>query len=126
VSIKFDLTDAKLSELVSNAILEQMDGEMRTLVIKQAIEHLTKPEESRGYYGTKESPIQKAFNHAVETYSYQIVNQWVANSPEVRVAIERVMAESAEALIAADNDFRKIITDRLVQAVIELRAKDRD
>ena len=102
------LDQEMLSAVVSGAIVNAIDENKRDSLIQGAIKALLTPPESRGYYGTRETPIEQAFNEAVRSIARQVAEQMLSKDESVLTrlrellsqAVEKVMNDNREATIA--------------------------
>lgn len=90
IEIKFD--QAALQGMVEKWVMEQMTEETRNQVLAQAVKYLmTTPNTN---YGPRESPLQQAFNRAIETVMYQVARDLIENNEEVKDKLTAMMGES--------------------------------
>lgn len=77
--------------IASAAIFDSLSQESRDSVIKQALQHLLTPEENRGRFGPGETPLQQAFNQAVQAAAYRIVREKIENDQQVQEGILKLL-----------------------------------
>lgn len=108
MDIKLDMPN--LNEVVSAAILSNLDTVKREALIKSAIEHLLSPTANRGY-GAK-SPLEDAFHYACRDVAMKIAAEMLTDNSafidQVRTlvteAITRIMETNREATITKVGD----------------------
>lgn len=88
MEIKLD-ADA-VTAIASAAIFESLDKDARDLVIKQAIMYLLAPD-VKHFSGTGATPLQRAFNQAVETAAFNVVREVVADDVNVKAHIMELL-----------------------------------
>lgn len=103
MEIKMDADS--LAAIASAAIFDSMAQDQRDSVIKQAIQHLLTPEENRGRYGPGTTPLQKAFDQSIETAAYRVVQEKIANDPQVTKYIEELLSPMVISAISAEAEF---------------------
>lgn len=82
----------QVAQIAAAAIVQAMDQNSRERVIQQAVAYLLKPTE--GSYGRAGlSPIQQAFNSAVQQAAQKIIADQINNDPEVQAKIKGLMAD---------------------------------
>jgi len=82
-----------LKDVVSAAILKSLDDTKKDAMIESAIKHLLTPQ-GGGTYHKAESPLQTAFNTAVNLVAMQIAKETLENKPSVRANIEALLSEA--------------------------------
>jgi hypothetical protein len=116
--IEFTLTDEQMRQTLGAALLANMTGEEKDRVIAQAIEYLTTPEKS-GFGSARKSPMQIAFNNAMEQATFVWAREFIQNDPAILGAVNKVLAESTKALIEEREDFLRVVTNGLGRAIAE-------
>lgn len=114
------LSEEQLLSVISGAIIAQLTDEMRADIIKQAIIHLTTPVKDGYGRNTKETPLQRAFDRAVENVSHQVAHEFVANHPDFKAAIEAAMNGTAAAAMANIDAVREKLVSAAVSAIYEV------
>ena len=89
-----NLPDEQMREIVSAAILQTVTAENRDALITQAIASLFAPNSSG--YGSKQSPLQDAFNSAVFAKARQIVIEVLDLDETLNNKIKAIIVEAAE------------------------------
>jgi hypothetical protein len=112
MDLKID--EAAVRDVVAHAIMEQIGAEGREKLIEAALQALLEPPKDRyGSYGY--TPLQAAFNNAVQSVAAQVVREQVADDP---VFIARVKEKVGEALIKMDDEnYTNYVADALAQAL---------
>ncbi len=120
--MQIDLSDEQLQAIVSGAVLQAMGTEARDTIMKAAIAHLLAPEEQKGgYYRDKpKSPLQRAFESAVELYATRSAREWLEGNPEAQAQIQEVYVAAYQKMIA---DYKpsliEKIADRMASALVD-------
>jgi hypothetical protein len=91
------LNDEEMRKLASEAIFLAIDQESRDALVKQAIEYLLAP--SKESYNRGRSPLQLAFQGAIEQVARKIVTEKLENDPEVGKQIEGLVADAWKRLL---------------------------
>lgn len=89
-----DLTDEQFKSIVSGAILQSLDADKRDALIKGAIQHLLTPSPDRGGYGQRTTPLQDAFNRAVENVSSGIAKDMIEKDADLQTKIRALLNEA--------------------------------
>lgn len=97
---------SELQGLVGKAILDSLSADTKETILAAAIDYLIAPREFKGDYGrteTKPSPLQLAFNRAVESLAHDVARE-LAQEIRPRLALEmrHLLAELPESL---ENDW---------------------
>lgn len=90
--MEIKLDDSAMRDIVSSAVLRQLDDKAREALIKGAIEHLLTKPASNGY-GRAVSPLTEAFQNAVVGVAKQVVNDIVASDPNVERMVRKCVVE---------------------------------
>lgn len=88
--MEIKLDPEAVASIASAAILQSLSAEQRDEVIKQAVSALLRPDEGRGF-GSGKTPLQKAFDSAIANAAYRVVQEHIANVPEVEEAILKLL-----------------------------------
>lgn len=89
MEIKLD-ADA-MAALASKAIFEEMGQEQRDKVMLQAVQALLIPESNRHSYHAGKTPMQVAFDNAIQQAAHKAVQERIANSPEISAKIDELL-----------------------------------
>lgn len=89
-----------MQTIVSKAILEGIDADQKQAILEQAVNALIKPRTTGGYNSKPTTPLQDAFDLAVERTVNQIATEMVSgNEPllaKVRELVTDAMAEAVK------------------------------
>lgn len=119
-----NLDDSKVKDAVQQAILAQLGESARERIIGMAITHLVSAPKRDGYSSyNPPAPLEAAFQAAVTRVANEMVQDWVAKSPEVREAIDKKLQETAAKFISEDKDLARIVAETLAREVT-VRKKD--
>lgn len=88
-SIKLDAES--FAGIASAAIFDSLTEEARGDIIKQALEHLLTPESNRGFGVKPTTPIQQAFNQAIQSVAFKVVRDKIENDPTITAEIEKLI-----------------------------------
>lgn len=89
--------------IASAAIFDQMSEEARADVLKQAVTSLLTPvEESNAFGRKKKTPLQKAFEDAINQAAYKAVHDKVANDVQVRTGINALLGPLINGALQAE------------------------
>lgn len=102
MDIKLD--DTLLKSVVSEAIMQSLDLHKREALVKGAIESLLTPQDTRGYYGTKVSPIQEAFQSACRHVAENICREMMANNDDVKQKITAMITDAMVVVFETNRD----------------------
>ncbi len=123
--ITLSLNEGQMRDALNQAILAQLDGPMREKVLAEAIAHLTAASSgSGGYMSDRRSPLQKAFDAALDQAAYAIAHEYVASNEGFRAAIRAEIERAAFVALRDSERLRKVITDAVVRSMMELREPD--
>ena len=89
-----------MQALVAKAVFDGLTPDKREALIQGAIKSLleTPKGNERNYYGTKVSPLQEAFNRAIETVAMQHALKFLTEDPDFQVRIKKLFADVANHL----------------------------
>ena len=105
-------TDA-MQALVAKAIFDGMTEEKRSELITSAIKSLldTPKGTDRNYYGERKSPIQTAFDRAVEQVAMKHAQDFLTNDPDFNGRLKSLFAD------VANNLFSEGARDGLIESL---------
>lgn len=116
MEIKLDAEAA--ASIASAAIFDSLSEEARDSVIKQAIEHLLTPEKDRMRTNHGQTPLQTAFNQALNTAAYKAVAEKVSNDPQVTAKIDELLGPLLLKAIEAEAEhYDNSLSDKLGSAL---------
>lgn len=109
------LDNDQVRTLVQEGIIAQLTGEQREAIISQALAALlTKPRDNYGRESV--SPLQSAFNTAVQRVSERLATELIEENPEVRSRIKEQLIGGVE-LALKDYRVKSAITDTITKAL---------
>ena len=110
--------------LVSKSIVDSLTPETRHKLITDAIQKTLTPPESGSGYGSKprRSPLQQAFDNAVESYASRYAVEALSNDQAFKTKIEALFADIAKKLF---DDQREEIVDGCARMIRQALTKDR-
>ena len=103
--MKLDIPQEQFGSLVGAAVMQAITQENRDTLIQEAIQHLLSPSDN-SYYGRKRSPLQAAFDHAVEQKAREFIGQTLDE-----MLAGKIKSIAEEALLKAFSDDRR---DKLI------------
>jgi hypothetical protein len=112
VEIKLD--NDLLKSVVSEAIVKSLDEEKRNALIQGAIQALLTPQQTSGYYGRKETPVEQAFNEAVRNVAHKVAEEMLAGDERVRARLKELMNA---ALVKVMDDNREATVTKIADAL---------
>ena len=115
--INLKLDEEGLKKLAAEAILAQLTTEEKASILQQAVQFLLTPKEtSYGY--RKTTPLQDAFQVAVQQIAHQVAKEVLDEMPEVREKMKEVAgAAYMRALTELREETTKALADSLVDAM---------
>lgn len=112
MELKVDLSSDQLRDLTSTAILQAITDQQRAALIQAALTYLLTPRE--GAYGRKPlSPIQEAFNLAVEGLARDLVRDELRTNPAITEQIHALIVDAVDRLMAD----RAAVVDRMADSL---------
>lgn len=120
--MNIDLSDEQMQSIVSGAILQAMGTEARDTVMKAAIEYLITPLESRSYGSKTKTPLQVAFEEAVNRYAQRAAYEYMDQNAEARDQIRSVFVAAYEKMIT---DYNQTLIEKIAQHMADALTKDR-
>ena len=113
-----------MQALVAKAVFDGLTGEKREALLQGAIKSLleTPRGNERNYYGTKVSPLQEAFNRAIETAAQQHAIKFLAEDADFQDRLKKLFADVADKLFT---DNRDATVDGIVKVITTALSKDR-
>lgn len=112
-----------MREVIGAAVLKTLDENTRATVISTAITHLLKPEKT--YNGITESPLQQAFNRAIENIAEKMAMEEIENNEEVKSKLRTLLHEAVDTLMANKDESVKKIAAALASAMTKAAALGR-
>jgi len=107
-----------LQAALNKAMLEAIDGEVRTKLVADAVKHLTTaPPRGTGYYDRDtKSPLATMFNAAVESAAREIVRAELAADEKFAQQVRSLLLDAYAKMMADDSDVRKGLVDKLAES----------
>ncbi len=103
--MEIKLDDTLIRSVVSEAILKSLDEQKREALLKGALQHLLTKQES-GYGGQRYSPIERAFNSAVDRCAEKLVGEMLDADDKFKAVIRKFIADAVERLETDNRDER--------------------
>src|SRR5436190_726560 len=91
MNLKID--DTAMKDLLSHAILSQIDTTQRDNLIQGALTYLI-TEQSGGYGQQKITPLIQAFNNAVSQTTQKIAMEYISTNPEIQQKITDLIKDA--------------------------------
>ncbi len=105
--LNLNIDSDALGLMIGGAVMDQITPEQRDLLIKTAITHLLNPEPSYSGNAGTASPLQKAFNRAVEQFATKYATEQLADHQEFQKQVRQMFEEAAQRVFV--NDREKIV-----------------
>lgn len=124
----FTIDSASMSTIVAKAIMEGIAQDQRDILMEQAIAKLIAPSKRNDGYRTTEgpSPLQEAFDNAVEQACHRVVAELVTERPEFNDRIRAAVTEAMGKLIdGTDYDLSSRVGSAVGSAVTEWASSQR-
>lgn len=103
--IKIDFPQEKLQALVEGWVMEQMTAEQKESILAQAVTYLMTPPPQNQYdRSPQRSPIQVAFDQAVNQTIHKIAREMIENSPVVQAKCRQMIGEAVETFFTHEWD----------------------
>lgn len=119
--INLNMDKDKLNEIVTKAIMDSLDAKTKENVIAQAVAFLNKPKEG-GYYDPKWTPLQDAFNRAVEVVARDVSIEMVRNDPQLRAKIKELLDKAISKVMEKSDDE---VANTLARSIISWLSKEK-
>jgi pyruvoyl-dependent arginine decarboxylase (PvlArgDC) len=110
-----NLPDDQMREIVSAAILQTVTAENRDALITSAIASLLAPNSSG--YGGRESPLQVAFNLAIQQTARQIVKEMLDTDEQIKAVVEEIIISAAKKAFSSEK--KDTMIDSMANAIAE-------
>jgi len=95
--------DTAMKALVVEAMFKSLDEGKREALIKGAIAALITPtNKGHGYYGPNKSPLEDAFNDAIQQVARELVFETVRAEGPIRDRLKALCAAALEKLVLTD------------------------
>lgn len=106
----------QFGSLIGAAVLSQITGENRDKILKEAIQDLLSVKATG--YGVASSPMQKAFNNAVESYARQFIEKQLESDTELSQHLQSVVTEAVKKVFV-DAEARDKLVNKIANAITE-------
>lgn len=107
------ISDEQMQSIVSAAVLQAMGTEARDTVMKAAIEYLLTPKSDDRYsYSKPKSPLQRAFENAIEVYAMGAAREWLEEREDARQQIRDLYVAAYQKMVT---DYQPDLIDRIAQ-----------
>lgn len=118
------VNDDAMKSLVAKAIVDSLTPEMREKLIADAVtQTLTKPHDNGGYYSNKRSPLQQAFDMAVEQEARKYATEVIANDTAFKEQLRKLFEDVARKLF--ESNTRDGLVDNIASTITSALTKDR-
>lgn len=101
-NITLQLDNEALREATVQAMLGVLTPEVKAKILESAVQEILKP--STNSWDKGKSPIEVAFQRAIETIAKEEAIRMVSENEEVRDKIKKLMLETAVKVIETDTD----------------------
>ena len=118
-TLTVSLDPVALREATSQAIMGILTPEMREKLIRASIANLLDP--SQNSWNRGKTPLQSAFNAAVEAVAQRIAAEYVAGNAEVVAKIRELMTAAMSKLVSVDADK---LTEKMGEAIVKAISRD--
>lgn len=96
--MEIKLDNDQLKTVVSEAILQSLDATKKDELIKSALAYLLTPQNTTTYGRKGESPIQCAFNNALEFLARDTAKEMLASDESIQTTIRGLISDAVKAL----------------------------
>lgn len=117
--MELKLDAGAMAAIAGRAILEEMSSETRNTLVQEAIQHLLEPTNSqRNSWEKHPSPLQQAFNNAIETQARIKINELLESDPEFNDLIQELLGPILSETLRSEGAFgRQGLSDTIGKAV---------
>jgi len=126
---KLNIDEKQIKDLVAEGLLAQLTEELRADILKQAVAYLLTPPTGDRYnvYGSRETPLQAAFNQAANAAVRDIVTEMTLEDGEFQQKIRNAVGETVLAATRDEWDLQEAVAQGVGQALMQAwRSKQRD
>ena len=113
-TLTVNLDPVAIREATSQAIMGLLTPELREKLIRDSIANLLNP--SQNSWDRGKTPLQSAFNSAVEVVAQKIAAEYVAGNAEVVAKIRELMTAAMSKLVSVDAEK---LTEKMGNAIAE-------
>jgi len=116
--INLKLDEEGLKTLAAEAILAQLTTEEKASILQQSIQYLLTPKDS-GYGYRKTTPLQDAFQVAVQKMAHEIAREVLDDMPEIRAKMKELVGEAyIKALVELREETVNSLSSSIVDAMV--------
>lgn len=108
-----------MQAIVSKAILEGIDADQRQAILEQAVNALIKPRTTGGYNAKATTPLQDAFDLAVEQTVGQIAREMVSENQALLTKVRELVTDAmAEAVKEPYTKLREAVNRAVAESIV--------
>lgn len=124
---QIEIDGDSMQALVAKAVFDGLTGDKREALITGAIKSLleTPKGNDRNYYGEKTSPLQTAFNRAIEQVAQEHATKFLAEDPDFQQRLKGLFADVANALFSDEGNNRIELIAGIKELIHRALTKDR-
>lgn len=116
-NLKLNLSADQVRDLVAEAIMARLDDTTRDGLIEQAIRHILAPVDTSYGSRVKRSPLEEAFQSAVQSLTYRLAHEYIAENPDVQERLRAVIIGGMEKMLTDDRQIRRQVGDWLGESI---------
>lgn len=114
--MEFKIDKEAIKEVVSEAILRDIDKDTRDQIIKDAIKFLVTPPPKKSWSDQAElSPLQEAWQHAIRGVVGDFVHEEI-KKPEVKAVVDAHLSEALKLMLSESFDFSRVVADAFTES----------
>lgn len=122
--MQVNLDQVMLQNIIAEAVFVSISEDQRKTLITAAIASLLKQDENgSSYYGSKTSPLERAFREAVQRVAEKCAQQMMTENAEVQAKIQGLLNE---ALVVVMDTNREQNVKRIAEAIAKGLSYDKD
>jgi hypothetical protein len=112
-----NLDSELLGQMIGSAVMQSITTEQRDTLIKAAVLHLLTPEKSSNSYSSTPtaSPMQKAFNQAVELFATKFVRESLEHDDQFAATLKALLEEAVTKATTGPN--REAVVEKMASAI---------
>lgn len=116
--------DSAMKSLVAKAIVDSLSPEAREKLIGDAVtQTLTQPQNQNNSYGSKRSPLQQAFDYAVEGEARKYAAEIIAADGPFKEQLRKLFEDVSRKVFEAEG--RDKMVDDIASTIVRALTKDR-
>lgn len=118
------MTDIKIESdamnaIVSKAILEGIDADQKQAILEQAVNALIKPRQTSTYSRETTTPLQDAFELAVQQTVGQVAREMVSENQELLAKVRELVTDAmAEAVKEPYTKLREAVNRAVADSIV--------